>query len=56
MYSYGCVNEHNHCSLSDGSGNEDSVRKTAKDMSWVLTRGALKTCTHCVMAKAKHEN
>ena len=39
-----------------GHRNEDSVRKTAKEMGWVLTRGVLKTCEHCSAAKAKQKN
>ena len=42
-----------HCLL--GHRNEDSIRKTAKEMGWVLTRGVLKTCEHCAMAKAKQK-
>jgi len=25
-------------------------------MGWMLTRGVLKTCEHCMMAKAKQKN
>jgi hypothetical protein len=39
-----------------GHRNEDSVRKTAEEMGWVLTRGVLKTCEHYATAKAKHKN
>ena len=39
-----------------GHRNEDSDKKTAKEMGWVLTRGVLKTCKHCTMAKPKQKN
>jgi hypothetical protein len=39
-----------------GHRNEDTIRKSAKEMGWVLTRGVLKTCEHCAMAKAKQNN
>ena len=43
-----------HCLL--GHRNRDSIRKTAKEIGWVLTRGVLKTCEHCMMSKAKQNN
>ena len=42
-----------HCLL--GHRNKDSIRKTAKQMGWELTRGSLKPCTHCVKSKAKQK-
>ena len=43
-----------HCLL--GHRNEDSVRKTAKEMGWVLTRGNLRPFKHCAKSKAKQKN
>jgi hypothetical protein len=43
-----------HCLL--GHRNEDSVRKTAKELGWVLTRGTLKPCEYCARSKAKQKN
>ena len=43
-----------HCLL--GYRDNDSIRKTAKEMGWMLTRGVLKTCEHCMMSKAKQNN
>ena len=43
-----------HCLL--GHRNEDSIRKTAKQMGWELTRGSLKPCEHCAKSKAKQKN
>jgi hypothetical protein len=39
-----------------GHVNEESTRKTAKELGWVLTRGKLKPCLHCAKAKAKQKN
>jgi hypothetical protein len=41
-----------HCLLGH---RKDSIRKIAKEMGWVLTRGVLKSFEHCVMAKAKQK-
>jgi hypothetical protein len=43
-----------HCLL--GHQNEDSVRKTAKELGWVLTRGTMKPCEYCARSKAKQKN
>ena len=43
-----------HCLL--GHRNEDSVRKTARELGWVLTRGTLKPCKHCARSKANQKN
>ena len=43
-----------HCLL--GHRNEDSVRKTAKELGWVLTRGTMKLCEYCARSKAKQKN
>ena len=43
-----------HCLL--GHKNKDSIRKTAKQMGWELTRGSLKPCEHCTKSKAKQKN
>jgi hypothetical protein len=43
-----------HCLL--GHRNEDSVRKTARELGWILMRGTLKPCEHCTQSKAKQEN
>ena len=43
-----------HCLL--GHRNEDSVRKTARELGWVLSRGTLKPCEHCARSKAKQKN
>ena len=43
-----------HCLL--GHRNEDSVRKTAKELGWILTRGTLKPCEHCAQSKARQKN
>ncbi len=39
-----------------GHGDEESTRQTAKHLNWVITRGALKPCLACAMAKAKQKN
>jgi hypothetical protein len=43
-----------HCLL--GHGNEDSVRKTARELVWILTCGTLKPCEHCAQSKAQQKN
>ena len=43
-----------HCLL--GHWNEDSMRKTARELGWVMTRGVLKPCKHCVQSKARQKN
>ena len=42
-----------HCLL--GHCNEDSVRKTARELGWVLMHGTLKPCKHCAKSKAKQK-
>ena len=32
------------------------MRKTAKELGWVLTRGTLKPCEYCARSKAKQKN
>jgi len=43
-----------HCLLVHQ--NEDSVRKTAKELGWVLTRCTLMPCEYCAKSKAKQKN
>ena len=43
-----------HCLL--GHCNEDSVRKTARELGWVSTWGMLQTCKRCAKSKAKQNN
>ncbi len=43
-----------HCLL--GHRNKDSIRKTAKQIGWELTRGSLKPCEHCAKSKATQKN
>jgi hypothetical protein len=38
-----------HCLF--GHRNKDSIRKTAKELGWVLKRSMLTMCNHCVKAK-----
>jgi hypothetical protein len=39
-----------------GHRNEDSVKKTARELGWVLTRGTLMPCEHCAKSKGKQNN
>ena len=39
-----------------GHGDEESTRKTAQELGWILTRGTLKPCLYCAKAKAKQKN
>ena len=39
-----------------GHGDEESTRKTAQKLGWILTRGTLKLCLYCAKAKAKQKN
>ena len=39
-----------------GRCNEDSARKTARELGWVLTCGTLKPCEHCARSKTKQKN
>ena len=39
-----------------GHGDEESTRRTAKHLNWVITRGKLPPCVHCAKAKAKQKN
>lgn len=39
-----------------GHGDEESTRQTAKELGWKLTRGTLKPCEACAVAKAKKKN
>ena len=39
-----------------GHGDEESTRQTAKHLNWVITRGTLKPCLACAMAKSKQKN
>jgi hypothetical protein len=43
-----------HCLL--GHWNEDSVRKTTRELGWILTCSTLKQCEHCAQSKAKQKN
>ena len=42
-----------HCQL--GHRNKDSIRETAKQMGWELTRGSLRPCKHCTKSKANQK-
>jgi hypothetical protein len=46
--------QHAHEQL--GHPNEDATRKTAKILSWHLSKGTLKPCEACAAAKAKHKS
>jgi hypothetical protein len=37
-------------------GNEESTRKRAQELGWILTLGTLKFCLHCVKEKAKQNH
>ncbi len=39
-----------------GHDDEESTRKTALELSWILSQGMLKPCLHCAKAKAKQKN
>jgi hypothetical protein len=39
-----------------GHCNEDATRKVARGLGWTITRGSLKPCAHCAIAKAKQKN
>ena len=39
-----------------GHGDEESTRKTAQELGWILTCGTLKPCLYCAKAKAKQKN
>jgi hypothetical protein len=39
-----------------GHTNEEDTRKTAKELGTVLTRGTLRPCEACTIAKAKQKN
>ena len=39
-----------------GHGDEESMRKTAQELGWILTHGTLKPCLYCAKAKAKQKN
>jgi hypothetical protein len=39
-----------------GHRNEDSVRKTARELGWFISRGTLKPCEHCAQSKARQKN
>ena len=43
-----------HCLL--GHRNEDSMRKTARELGWILMHGMLMPCEHCARSKAKQKN
>jgi hypothetical protein len=43
-----------HCKL--GHSDENSTRKAAAELSIDLTRGTMKVCEACTMAKAKQKN
>ncbi len=36
-----------------GHGDEESTRKTAQELGWILTQGTLTPCLHCTRAEAK---
>ncbi len=38
-----------------GYDNEESTRKTALELGWILYQGTLKPCLHCAKAKAKQK-
>jgi hypothetical protein len=39
-----------------GHCNEDTTRQVARGLGWTITRGSLKPCAHCAIAKAKQKN
>ena len=39
-----------------GHSNEDATRKTAQALGWTITKGSLKPCEACAVAKAKQKN
>jgi hypothetical protein len=39
-----------------GHSNEEDARKTANELGITLTRGTLRPCEACTVAKAKQEN
>ena len=39
-----------------GHGDEESTRRTAKQLGWIITRGKLKPCLYCATSKAKQKN
>ena len=43
-----------HCLL--GHCNEDSLRKTARELGWVFAADALKPCKHCAKSKAEQKS
>jgi hypothetical protein len=39
-----------------GPRNKDSMRKTAKELGWVLMCSMMKACKHCLKLNAKQKN
>ena len=39
-----------------GHGDEESTRKTALELGWVVSCGRLKPCLHCAKARVKDKN
>jgi hypothetical protein len=39
-----------------GHGDDEQMRKTAQEISWILTHGTLKPYLYCAKAKAKQKN
>lgn len=39
-----------------GHGDENTTRQSAKSLGWRITRGSLKPCVSCAVAKAKAKN
>ena len=54
MYYTNCMNI-NTAHYLLGHRNEDSTRKTAKQMGWELTRGSLKPFKCCTKSKTKQK-
>ena len=39
-----------------GHINEEDTRQIAKELKWTITRGKLRACEHCAIAKARQKN